>query len=269
MVHDELEEVKRIAREAGAILLKHYTRSTSVEWKAPGDPVTVADHEASEYIVRELSRIFPEDGILSEELPDTSRRLSKSRVWMVDPMDGTREFIAHRDEFAVMIGLAVDGVPSLGVVYQPATDKLYSSRDGAGTFLDHQGRHDRLRVSSESVASRLTIAVSRSHSSSRIERICNTMGIHQSIQTGSVGLKVGLIVEGKAHLYIQAGNQTQLWDTCGPEAILREAGGRMSDIRGKPLLYTGSELRNAHGVIASNGTIHDRASKVTQSVVFG
>jgi 3'(2'), 5'-bisphosphate nucleotidase len=263
MVHEELDEVKRIAREAGAILLRYYRRSTDVEWKSPGDPVTVADKEASAHIVSELRRLFPDDGILSEELPDTSARLSKSRVWMIDPMDGTREFIAHRDEFAVMIGLAIDGAASLGVVYQPTSDKLYSAAPGLGSFLNGAP----LRVSPEKIAANLTIAVSRSHRSARIGRICDAMSIRQSIQTGSVGLKVGLIVEGKAHLYIQAGNQTHLWDTCGPEAILKEAGGRMTDIHGDPLLYSGREVRNMRGVVASNGVIHDRAARVAQSVI--
>src|SRR5262249_455859 len=107
-MRDELNEVRRIARDAGAILSKYYEQAPSIEGKAPGDPVTVADREASEFIVRELSELFPTDGILSEEMPDDPARIHRSRVWMVDPMDGTREFIAHRPDFAVMIGLIVE-----------------------------------------------------------------------------------------------------------------------------------------------------------------
>src|ERR1043165_3002781 len=109
MVHEELEEVKRIAQKAGTILLRHFRGSTAVEWKFPGDPVTVAAREASEYIVNELRRLFPKDDILSEELPDDTQRLSRNRVWMIDPMDGTRDFIAGGDDFAVMIGMAEAG----------------------------------------------------------------------------------------------------------------------------------------------------------------
>ena len=267
MVHEELKEVKRIALAAGAILMKHYRGSGTVEWKGPGDPVTRADREASEFIVAELRELFPDDGILSEELPDNAIRLGKTRVWMIDPMDGTREFIENRSEFAVMIGLALQGVPVLGVVYQPTTGRLFSAGPGTGAFLDLDGKSTRLAVSTESSAAKLTMAMSRSHRSSRVEKICHTMGILKSIQTGSVGLKVGLIVEGKAHLYIQAGNQTHLWDTCGPEAILREAGGTMTDIFGKPLRYAEQEHRNLHGVIASNGVIHERATRATRSVI--
>src|SRR3954469_10003097 len=120
-MQDELTEIRRIARQAGAILLKYYEQTTSVEWKAPGDPVTVADREASEFIVAELRQLFPEDGILSEEMPDDPSRIKRTRVWMIDPMDGTREFIANRQDFAVMIGLVEAAIPTLGVVYQPCT----------------------------------------------------------------------------------------------------------------------------------------------------
>src|SRR5262249_32754094 len=108
-MQDELTAAKTIAQGAGAILLKHFAQASTVEWKSPGDPVTAPDREASDFIVDHLRRLFPADGILSEEMADDRSRLTRRRVWMVDPMDGTREFIAGRDEFAVMIGLVDDG----------------------------------------------------------------------------------------------------------------------------------------------------------------
>src|SRR5580765_3091369 len=110
----ELEVAKKLAIEAGAILMSYYQKAISVDWKAPGDPVTAADREASELIVTNLAQEFPKHAILSEEEPDTLTRLDKSHVWMIDPMDGTREFIEHRGEFAVQIGLVVDGTPVVG-----------------------------------------------------------------------------------------------------------------------------------------------------------
>jgi 3'(2'), 5'-bisphosphate nucleotidase len=188
---------------------------------------------------------------------------------MVDPMDGTREFIAHRDEFAVMIGLVVDGAPVLGVVYQPTMKKMYYAAATMGAFMELDGATVPLRVSPKSVAAELTIAVSRSHRSSRVEAIRDRLRIKETIPMGSVGLKVGLICEARAHLYVHAGQQTHLWDTCGPDAILREAGGRLSDVKNQDLQYTGREVRNVNGILASNGAIHDRAIRVTQSVVAG
>ncbi len=267
MVHEELNEVKRIARAAGAILLRYYCALETIEWKSPGDPVTVADREASDLIVRELEGLFPDDAILSEELPDHDARLTRSRVWMIDPMDGTREFIDHREDFAVQIGLTIDGTPTLGVVYQPTADKLYYADRAKGAFLERGGEVTGLQVSNESSASRLTMAMSRSHRSGRVDRIANELRILQSIRMGSVGLKVGTICEARTHLYLHLGNKTQIWDTCAPEAILRESGGRMTDVFGDPLEYRQSDVKNQRGVIASNTVIHDRTLAVVQRIL--
>lgn len=267
-MRDELRQIQRIARQAGAILMKYYQQqSTAVEWKAPGDPVTIADREASEFIVFELQKLFPQDGILSEEMPDDPLRTGRTHVWMVDPMDGTREFIAGRQDFAVMIGRVVEGVPTLGVVYQPCTDKLYAAANGVGATLETGGTTQVLRVSEEQTAAHMTIAMSRSHRSGRVDQIAERLRISRVIRMGSVGLKVGLISEGAAHLYIHLGTHTQIWDTCAPEAILFEAGGRLTDVHGKRLDYTRREVRNPNGVIASNGLIHDRAVRVALQVI--
>jgi len=266
-VEKELEIAKRLALEAGSVLMKYYQPGVAVDWKGPGDPVTAADREASALIVANLSREFPQHAVLSEEEIENPNRLERSHVWMIDPMDGTREFIEYRGEFAVQIGLAVDGVPVLGVVYQPTTNKLYYAAEGRGTFLESGGGPKRLHVSEESIASHMTLAVSRSHRSARVDAIRERLGINNVIRTGSVGLKVGAVCEGYADLYVHTGSRTFLWDTCGPEAVLREAGGRLTDIYNHPLKYNGRELRNPNGLIASNGVIHDRAVQVAQSVV--
>src|SRR5262245_6315800 len=164
----ELAIARRLALEAGARLMDYYAHSFTVDWKAPGDPVTAADREASQLIVSSLAREFPKHAILSEEEPDSLSRLDESHVWMIDPMDGTREFIEHRGEFAVQIGLVMDGTPVLGVVFQPTTNKLYYAAAGHGAFLQSNGTVSRLNVSKEQVASRMTMAVSRSHRSARV-----------------------------------------------------------------------------------------------------
>jgi len=264
---NELDVAKKLAVAAGGILLNYYRQGISVDWKAPNDPATAADREASDLIVGNLKREFPEHAVLCEEEPDDLVRLQRPHVWMIDPMDGTREFIAQRDEFAVQIGLVVQGTPVLGVVYQPVTRKLYYAAQGLGAFLDIDGGVTPLHVSPESVASRLVIVESRSHRSARVEAIRQRLRIPESILTGSVGLKVGIICEGRAHLYVHTGHRTHLWDTCGPEAILREAGGRMTDVSNRPLRYNTPEVKNLHGIVATNGQIHERAVNVTQSVL--
>ena len=263
----ELEIAKKLALEAGAILMDNYHRTLSVDWKAPGDPVTAADREASELIVTHLAREFPQHAILSEEEPDNLSRLTQTHVWMIDPMDGTREFIEHRGEFAVQIGFVIDGTPVLGVVYQPTAGKLYYAAQDVGAFMETNGRVTPLHVSKEDTASHLTMAVSRSHRSARVDAIREQLRIKNVIQMGSVGLKVGAVCEGLAHLYIHTGSRTHLWDTCGPEAILRQAGGRMTDVSNEPLRYGARELQNPNGLIASNGVVHDRAVQITQAVL--
>jgi len=266
MLKKELETAKELVAKAGNILLEHYQENPSVSWKGIDAPVTAADRAASELLVRELKRIFPGDGILSEEEQDDPARLSRSRVWIIDPMDGTREFIDHLGEFAVMIGLAVDGMAVLGIVYQPTTEKIYYATTGSGAFLEERGARRRLLVSTEADPSRMTVALSRSHHSPQVDLICDRLAIKETIRSGSIGLKVGFICEGRAHLYLHTGARTYQWDTCAAEAILREAGGQMTDAYGAPLRYNDSELRNLRGVIASNGAAHDRIVEITKSV---
>jgi 3'(2'), 5'-bisphosphate nucleotidase len=255
---DELVTAKELAVGAGNILLEHYGQSIAVQWKGHGDPVTAADKAASRFITRELKARFPGDGVFSEEEKDDTSRLSKSRVWIVDPMDGTTEFVAGRDEFAVMIGLAVDGQPALGLVYQPTDKKFYYASTGSGAFLEQGATRRPLRVSPEADPSRIVVAVSRSHDSARAKRVRDLLHIQSTLQLGSAGLKIGKICEGIAHLYVVLGAGTSQWDTCGPQAILHEAGGRMTDVHGNPLQFNTADPRNLHGLVASNGVIHQR-----------
>jgi 3'(2'), 5'-bisphosphate nucleotidase len=267
-VQAELETAKKLALSAGGILLKYYSQP-AVSWKGLGDPVTEADRSANAFIVDELKRAFPQDGILSEEERDDAVRLSKSRVWIIDPLDGTVEFIEHRDDFSVMIGLSIEGVASLGVVYQPLPEKLYYAASGMGAFLTEGTTTRPLNVSAETNPFEMTIALSRSHHSPDVNAIQRLLGIHKTINAGSLGVKVGLICEARAHLYLHAGRHTSQWDACAPDAILREAGGRMSDVFNEPLRYNGPDVKNLRGVLASNGTIHDRIAQAAQSVVGG
>jgi len=254
----ELETAKTLAREAGRILLEYYRIEAQVQWKANNSPVTAADHAANEMLVNELARHFPHDAILSEEAPDDLSRMTNDRVWMVDPMDGTKQFIEKIGEFAVMIGLAIEGEAMLGVVYHPTLDKMYYAAAGQGAFLEEKWTTKRLQVAPIDDPSQMTMVMSRSHHTPRVDLILQTLGITKRLQHGSVGLKFGLIAEGLAHLYIHLGRNTNQWDTCGPEAILHEAGGRISDTRGEPLRYNQDEIRNIHGIVASNGLIHQQ-----------
>jgi 3'(2'), 5'-bisphosphate nucleotidase len=259
-----MEVALRLAREAGATILDYYDGPVRVERKVDADelhsePVTAADRAANELIVSGLEREFPEDGILAEESLDTSRRLGKRRVWMIDPLDGTNGFIARDGDFAVQIGLAVEGRSVLGVVYQPLPDVLYRAAAGAGAWVERKGfETERALVSEASDIASMRLAASRSHRSPRMDRVVKALDIKDEIRRGSVGVKVGLIVERQCDLYIHLSPRTKQWDTCAPEVILREAGGRFTDLFGEELRYNVPDVQNHNGIVATNGRAHDR-----------
>ena len=261
MYEREMQVALKLAREAGAAILAHYEHPLHVERKVDADeqtePVTQADRAANELIVAGLRREFPEDGILAEESVDTERRLTKSRVWMVDPLDGTNGFIARDGDFAVQIGLAVEGRSRLGVVYQPEPDVLYRAVEGEGAWIERKGfEAERARVTAHRELAQLRMAASRTHRSPRQDRVLETLGITEEVRRGSVGIKVGLIIERQCDLYVHLSSRTKQWDTCAPEIVLAEAGGRFTDLFGEPLAYNHPDVQNRNGLIASNGVTH-------------
>ncbi len=258
----EIQVAARLAREAGAIIREHYTMPIVVERKIDSDdyiePVTITDRAANELIVNEIRNVFPNDGILAEESIDSERRLSKQRVWMIDPLDGTNGFITHDGDFAVQIGLAVDGLPALGVIYQPVPDVLYWAINNQGAWIERQGTSaQRAHVSDRNDFREIRLAASRSHRSPRMDKVVNALGIKEEVNRGSVGVKVGLIIEQQCDLYVHLSPRTKQWDTCAPEAILMEAGGLLTDLFGFSLNYNASEVQNLNGIVASNNAAHD------------
>jgi 3'(2'), 5'-bisphosphate nucleotidase len=254
----EQQVAERLALEAGALSLRYFGTDLQVDSKAGNEPVTRADRETSELIVAGLRAEFPADVVVSEEAADDPRRLEPGqRVWFVDPIDGTRDFIRGRDGFAVMIGLAIDGRPRLGVVYQPRGDRLFSARPGAGTWLVVEGGGRRqLHCSPNADLGTLRLVASRSHRTREIDAVRSALGITDEMNIGSVGLKLGLIALGERDLYVNPSSKSSAWDTCAPEAILEEAGGRITDLHGGPLVYDAPELRNLRGLLATNGAVH-------------
>ena len=258
-LNTELSVAAELARRAGALVLRYFGTGVEVEAKAGNEPVTRADREASELILAGLRARFPDDVLISEEAPDEPRRLdARHRVWFIDPLDGTRDFINGRKGFSVMIGLCLGGRPRLGVVYQPHGDRLYSAAPGGGTWVVDEGGRRRLHVSDVDDLDALRLVASRSHRTPAIDAVKRTLGIPDEMNIGSVGLKLGLIALGERDLYVNPSSKSSAWDTCAPEALLHEAGGRITDLAGAPLVYDGEDLRNQRGLIASNGRIHDR-----------
>ena len=267
MLEKELETAIEAAREAGRTVLDYYSRDVVAQQKIGVDnfaePVTIADKAASRIIVNRLTEAFPDDFVLSEEEIDHPKnRTENERVWMIDPIDGTWGFIKKDGDFAVQIGLVENGEPILGVVLVPVQDKLYFAVKGEGAFAVSDGAEpSRLETSDNTDFRQMNLAVSRDHRSPKISRIIGEFGLKQEIQRGSVGLKVGLIADKICDLYIHLSPRTKFWDTCGPQIILEEAGGKLTDLFGERIRYGLKDVQNHGGIVASNGVAHDTAIK--------
>ena len=267
MLDLELATATDLARKASLLVLDYYNKGVKTQQKIGVDnftePVTVADKAASRLIVDGLNATFKDDFVLSEEEQDIPlERVETGRVWMIDPIDGTWGFIKKDGDFAVQIGLIEDGDPILGVVLLPFYDVLYWAVKGEGAFMTRDGgRPEKLNVSANTDFRKIDLAVSRNHRSPKIGRIKRDFGLRSEIQRGSVGIKMGLIAERCSDLYIHLSPRTKFWDTCGPQIILEEAGGRVTDLFGSRIRYGHRDVQNHGGVVASNGVIHDQAIK--------
>ena len=259
----ELPIVQQLAREAGALVRQYYDNGAEVMWKGVDDPVTAADHAANQHLVLGLRRAFPSDGILAEESHDDGARQQRRRVWIVDPLDGTKEFIGRIGEFSIMVGLAIEGVAALGVVYQPVADLLYRGAPGLLAEVVQGGVARPLAVSTVADPARMRLVASRSHRDPLVDAIRQQLGIRQDRPSGSVGLKVGLLATGECDLYIHPAPGLKEWDTCAPDAILRAAGGTISDAWGRQLRYNKADVRQRQGLAASNGAIHSQIVAAT------
>lgn len=256
---NEIEVAVRLAREAGRLIMALYGSGLTVRQKGEAGPVTEADERAHEVIVEGLQRAFPHDAIISEEGTPAIGSHTGARIWYVDPLDGTQEFIARNGEFSVLIGLTIAGQATVGVVLRPVDGALFVGIADQQAWSEDPGMPARLAVSRQTELSKLRLVVSRSHRHPLIDAMRACLGITEELRCGSVGLKIGMLVSGQADLYLDASGNTSAWDVCGPEAILRGAGGRLTDLTGQPLLYESrGDLHNKRGLIASNGVCHDQ-----------
>src|SRR5579863_6139270 len=176
MLDAELRTACDLARAAGAEVMALQRGELAVEMKPGDEPVTVADKRASSIIVAGLTAAFPADAIISEELPPAPGSLQAQRLWLVDPIDGTKDFIRGEGGYSVMIGLVITGRPTLGVVYQPVPDRMfYATPDGA--WVEHAGARRELGVSSVANVADLRLVASKSHRSAKLDEVKQALGI--------------------------------------------------------------------------------------------
>jgi len=244
----ERDVAVQAAREAGAVVRRYYETGVAARDKGPDNPVTRADLEANRRIQALVTAAFPHDGWLSEETADSTERLARRRVWVVDPLDGTKEFIQHIPEFCVCVALVVEGRPAVGVSYNPAADRLYAAVRGEGTRVNGVPA----RVSATARLAEAVVLASRSED--RRGEWDAFKGHARVRLTGSVAFKLAEIATGAGDATFTLTPKNE-WDICAGTLLVEEAGGRVTDLAGAPLRFNQpSPLRP--GMVASNGVLH-------------
>ncbi|HVN88587.1 MAG TPA: 3'(2'),5'-bisphosphate nucleotidase CysQ [Candidatus Binataceae bacterium] len=251
----ELEAAKAAAIEAGEILRSHYhERGYTVDSKGKDNPVTTADFEADRRLKELLHDGFPGYGWLSEETADDGARLNHDRVWIVDPLDGTKEFIKGIPEFVVAIALAEHGTPVLGVTYNPIKHELFSCARGTGVHLDGAPA----RVSARETLTDATVLASRSETSRGEWKAYE--GQIKVNAIGSVAYKLALVAAGRADATFTLTPKSE-WDVASGTALVIEAGGRVTGLDGKELRFNKQSVKLS-GFVATNGKIHDAIERM-------
>jgi 3'(2'), 5'-bisphosphate nucleotidase len=248
-----------IAQDAAEFVLRVYAEPFSVDYKADNDPVTRGDREANAFIVDGLSRAFPGVPVVAEESdPATYGAFAGAdAAWFVDPLDGTREFVARNGEFAVMIGLAEYGRAVMGVIVAPVWGRSFLGVVGEGAWeVTGSGVSAPIHVSSRDAPRDAVVVVSRSHGSGRVASILAGLGTADPVRHGSSGLKGVLVALGRCDAYVQSGFAGMRWDACATEALVCAAGGACTDANGEPFEYGSGELTNRNGLLATNGRLH-------------
>jgi len=246
----DFDKVCTIARDAGSEIMEIYAGEFNVELKGDNSPLTCADRVSHQMIVEGLQQATPDIPILSEEGRDIpyAERATWSRFWLVDPLDGTKEFIKRNGEFTVNIALVEDGRVIAGVVYVPAQETMYFGRLGAGcwkTVEDDESVPIKVREADHNAG--LTIVMSRSHPSPELEAYLQEVKVAEALPVGS-SLKLCVVAEGKADLYPRLG-PTMEWDTAAGHAVVEAAGGTVTQVDGAPLRYNKENLLNPYFIV--------------------
>jgi len=245
--NDKLLKISNISVEAGKIILDFYNENVDIAYKADESPLTQADLASNKFITDSIRKISPNIPILSEEeFVEWDIRKKWKKYWLIDPLDGTKEFIKKNGEFTVNIALIEDNRPKLGVIYTPASNELFFSIKNSGSYkiltdkkLNTLNNAKRISINKK-ISNKVKIIGSRSHSNPILEKWVNkNFNEFDILQKGS-SLKFCLIAEGFADIYPRFGNTSE-WDIAAGHIILEEAGGKLKSIENKEILYNEKE----------------------------
>jgi 3'(2'), 5'-bisphosphate nucleotidase len=242
--HEWLPQLADLAKEAGDAILRHYSDvdAARLQDKGDGSPLTAADMASHETIIAGLRCIAPEIAIISEENKDNPQMPADATFWLVDPLDGTREFINRNGEFTVNIALIENSVPVLAVVHIPVAGTTYLGQPGVGAWRVKDGVAPQPIAISPPHQGELRVVASRSHSDDKTAALLQKLPPHQVVSSGS-SLKFCMVAEGRADFYPRLG-PTMEWDTAAAQCVLEAAGGRVVQCNGQPLRYNKNGWRN-------------------------
>jgi 3'(2'), 5'-bisphosphate nucleotidase len=251
----ELDIAVKAAQEASDVILEIYQKDYNTFTKKDDSPVTDADLQSNKIINKILSDT--KYSILSEEDTDDQSRLSKDMIWIVDPLDGTSDFIDKTGEFTVMIALIQNRKPILGVIAWPTEKTLFVAQKNCGAFRYSNDKWDKISVTKINELPKCRTVGSRHHLSNKEKNFIQKIGIKDFSSIGS-SLKVGKISSGEAEAYITTTNKMKEWDTAASHCIISEAGGKMTDMLGNELTYNNKNVYHENGILVTNGLIHDK-----------
>jgi 3'(2'), 5'-bisphosphate nucleotidase len=265
---NELQTALDAARRAGDLILEHYRRFQAIP-DAPASISTDTDRQSQELILTHIQKAFPGDALCAEETTPTlaSAVRSGARLWIVDPIDGTRGFARKNGEFSVMIGFVEDGRPVAGVVLEPAKERLTFAWQGGGCWReDGSGPKAPCRVTPTVRLADATITQSHSKDPAKPSRYIQALQPARVIETYSAGIKLAQVARGEADIYLNTYDAAHDWDICAGHILLTEAGGRLSNFRGEQPRYGLPGAVHHHGLVASNGRLHDAALAVLKDM---
>ncbi|MFB5631918.1 MAG: 3'(2'),5'-bisphosphate nucleotidase CysQ [Nitrosopumilus sp.] len=249
----ELDIAIKAAQEAGDAILEIYSGEIEEFTKKDDSPITEADLKSNEIIKGILAQT--EHKILSEEDKDDQTRLSEEIIWIVDPLDGTSDFIDKTGEFTVMIALVKNKKPVLGVIGWPTEKTIFAAQEGKGAFRFSNEEWKKISVTSTEELPKCRTVGSRHHLSDKEKSFIKKLGIEDFTSIGS-SLKVGKIASGEAEAYITTTNKMKEWDSAASYSIISEAGGKMTDMSGNEISYNNKEVHHQNGILVTNGIIH-------------
>jgi 3'(2'), 5'-bisphosphate nucleotidase len=244
---------------AGKEVMSVYDKDFSSTLKNDNEPLTEADIKSNDIILKTISSSG--HPILSEESVDDKKRLDFKKIWIVDPLDGTSDFIKKTGEFTIMISLVEDHIPILGIIYWPTESTLYLAQKGQGAFKSVNNTWSKISVSNVSEIEKCRAVGSRYHISEAEQNLIKRLNLSQFTSKGS-SLKAADISSGNAELYFTTTNKIKQWDTCASYCLITEAGGKMTDMHGNDLKYNTEKLNHENGLLVSNGLIHDKVINI-------